>query len=214
MSNVLIVSKTRMHGDRVCVGGIDIDHCRSLRLLDCNGYHETAEDCPFNIYDVWDIDYSRNTLRPLPHSNEDVNMLYRRPVGSVRGKMAMVDVLNSIGFNVCKGNIYNVFDGTLKSSDNGTLFISAPEVPGYSTCFWLCDLCLTRDDFHDKIRYKYRDGRHRWGVNIAYVGTDIDPQPFIPGDTLVRLSLAHWWQKSPYDEERCYLQLSGFYLDT
>ena len=34
--------------------------------------------------------------------------------------------------------------------------------------------------------------------------------PYEVGD--IRLSLAHWWSKDGETEERCYLQVSGFYL--
>ena len=57
MANVIIVSRTRMAADCVCVGGVDIDNRRSLRLLDARGHHETADVCPYQIWDIWDIDY-------------------------------------------------------------------------------------------------------------------------------------------------------------
>jgi hypothetical protein len=34
----------------------------------------------------------------------------------------------------------------------------------------------------------------------------------LEANTLLRLSLARWWQQAPELEERCYLQLSGWYL--
>lgn len=46
---------------------------------------------------------------------------------------------------------------------------------------------------------------------IPYVGLG-DTPGIIPEDTLIRLSLAHWWNKDGETEERCYLQVSGFYL--
>jgi len=34
----------------------------------------------------------------------------------------------------------------------------------------------------------------------------------IPADTLLRVSLARWWDNEGRHEERCYLQLSGWYV--
>ena len=45
-------------------------------------------------------------------------------------------------------------------------------------------------------------------------GADIVPIKVIPAGTLVRVSLARWWRpedSEPNFEERCYLQLSGWY---
>lgn len=49
MARVIIVSRTRMANGYVCVGGVDVDFCRSVRLLTANGGHETAEDCPYRV---------------------------------------------------------------------------------------------------------------------------------------------------------------------
>lgn len=38
------------------------------------------------------------------------------------------------------------------------------------------------------------------------------PLDYIPQGTVLRMSLANWWKKGDSDEERCYLQLSGWYL--
>ena len=74
MSKVLIVSKTKMANDNVCVGGVDIENERSVRLLDENGYHELRDECPYEIWDVWETDYCSSNQRPAPHV-EDVNVL-------------------------------------------------------------------------------------------------------------------------------------------
>lgn len=74
MELVLIVSKTKMHEGRVCVGGIDLENHVSVRLHDEEGYHETEESCEYEVRDLWDIDYEYNSIRPMPHCNEDVNV--------------------------------------------------------------------------------------------------------------------------------------------
>ena len=52
------------------------------------------------------------------------------------------------------------------------------------------------------------NGAGRW-INIPFVGFQ-SPIGLIPANTLVRVSLARWWANNN-DEERCYLQLSGWY---
>lgn len=71
MSRVLIVSKTRMRGDHVCVGGHDLDESmRSIRLLQSDGTNMPA-GTRFEIGQVWDLDYEPAIdIRP-PHV-EDV----------------------------------------------------------------------------------------------------------------------------------------------
>ena len=68
MARVIIVSTTRMAGDRVCVGGVDTDKRISLRLLNSRGTHETANECPYQIWDIWDVDYYLTHERPNPHT--------------------------------------------------------------------------------------------------------------------------------------------------
>lgn len=82
MSRVFIVSKTRMHEGRVCVGGVDIDNHRSLRLMDSDGRHEYVEDCPYEIYDIWDLCYIMSSYRPAPHAAEDCNVTWRKRLGN------------------------------------------------------------------------------------------------------------------------------------
>ena len=184
MSKVLIVSKTKMAQQKVCVGGIDIEKRRSIRLMNENGYHETLEECPYNIFDIWDLKYIAISTRPLPHSSEDVNVLQCQKLGILKKDTDVIDLLKKMGLNIYNGRLDTVFNGCLKSTDNGSLFISQPKIPNHSTCFWICDQDIARKNY---------------------------PADIIPKGSLIRLSLAHWW--SPDDtEERCYLQLSGYFL--
>lgn len=72
MSRVLIVSKTRMRGDHVCVGGHDFyESMHSIRLLQPDGTNMPA-GTRFDMGQVWDLDYEQATdIRP-PHV-EDVS---------------------------------------------------------------------------------------------------------------------------------------------
>jgi len=107
---------------------------------------------------------------------------------------------------IWKGSSDVLFDGNLQWTSGGSGYISENGgIPTSSVGFWIPDKDLTRKDFNDKVRYSYP---LRWR-NISYVGFQ-NPVDLIPAGTLVRVSLARWW--SPNDnEERCYLQLSGWY---
>lgn len=214
MARVIIVSKTRMANDNVCVGGVDFDNKRSVRLMDANGYHESQDECPYEIWDVWDADYVSSNQRPAPHV-EDVNVINRNKRGvltnELRTTTEFAKLLRQSNVPVFTGGLLNCFDGKLKCTQYGTLFINEENVPNYSTCFWICDRIVRRSDFKGKVRYNYNDGIRNWGYNISYVGLS-EPADIIPAGSLIRLSLAHWWSPSDSeDEERCYLQLSGWF---
>ncbi len=213
MCKVLIVSKTKMAGKKVCVGGIDVEKHRSIRLMNQNGYHEVLDECPYNIFDVWNLKYANVLTRPLPHSSEDVKVLQRNKLHVLKKDINIVDFLKKeSGVNIYDGRINNVFSGYLKSTDKGSLYISKSKVPNHSVCFWICDQDIKRTDYQGKIKFNYKDSIHKWGCNISYVGLDSNPLDVIPKGSLIRLSLAHWWSPPGGIEKRCSLQLSGYFL--
>ena len=213
MARVIIVSRTRMAGDKVCVGGVDIDNRLSLRLLTAHGTHETASECPCQIWDIWDMDYYLTHERPNPHT-EDANVTRRVKVEKVDAPNMSINrfagVLESSNNPLFRGSLFTVFDGKLKLTDNDKLYISKEDVPNYSTCFWINDkrlLGYTND--RGRWQYRYNDMSNRYGYTISYVGST-EPPADIEVGSLIRLSLAHWWKpEGSNDEERCYLQLSG-----
>lgn len=212
MSRVLILSKTRMQENRVCVGGVDLDNRRSIRLLDNSGHHETLLQCPYQLLSVWDIDYIRTNRRPAPHL-EDVNVTRRVLTSEVfnSSELLRLSEYNLKFYN--RTPLLDVFDGKLSSTESGSLYISnAKGVPDYSTCLWICDRLITKNRFSNeqKTKYDYRDSTGKW-YHITYVGIDKLPDT-IPAGSLIRLSLAHWWHPENTDtEDRCFLQLSGVY---
>lgn len=202
-----------MAGDCVCVGGVDVDNCRSVRLLNARGHHEAATDCPYQIWEIWDIDYYVNQRRPHPHT-EDVNVVRRRKIETVDAPNMSINrfagILESSNIPFFRGSLFTVFDGKLKLNDNDKLYISKEDVPTYSTCFWVNDKSLfgyTND--RGRWQYRYNDMSNHYGYTISYVGS-AEPPADIEAGSLIRLSLAHWWKpEDSDDEERCYLQLSG-----
>lgn len=209
---MVIVSKTKMAKDKVCVGGVDIDsHC-SVRLMDKYGFHESLSDCPYNIFEIWDVEYVKYSTRKLPHSAEDVRVIRRVKLDELEERISCVDLFKRNGINVYEGSIRNIFDGCLNATDSGALYITESNIPNHSTCFWIADQDLARNDYQGKVRYNYKDGIHRWGCNIPYVGLENNPAGIISKGSLIRLSLAHWWMKAEETEKKCFLQLSGFFI--
>ena len=213
MSRVIIVSRTRMANGYVCVGGVDVDAYRSVRLLTANGGHEMAETCPYEIWDIWDIDYYLSQRRPNPHT-EDANVTRREMIDKVDAPNMSVNrfasVLESSNIPLFRGSLFTVFDGKLKLTDMDKLYISKDDVPAYSTCFWINDKrLLGYYDSRGRWKYRYNNMTNMYGYTISFVGTE-EPLDTIEAGALIRLSLAHWWKpEDSDDEERCYLQLSG-----
>ena len=217
MAKVLIVSKTKMANERVCVGGIDLDNKRSVRLLSATGTHETQTECPYNIGDIWDINYLISNRRPKPHT-EDVNVVDRvkHDVLAISncGIDRFITMIQDCNIPLFRGDLTEVFDGKLKITDNGSLYISKEDVSEYSTCFWVCDRNLLGYESRGRMKFRYNNNSTMYGYTISYVGLSNIPKT-IPSQSLVRLSLAHWWSpKDSEDEERCYLQLSGCLIES
>ena len=213
MARVIIVSRTRMANGYVCVGGVDVDYHRSVRLLTANCGHETAADCPYEIWDIWDVDYYMSQRRPNPHT-EDANVTRREKMDKVDAPNMSVNrfaaVLEGLRIPLFRGSLFSVFDGKLKLTDMDKLYISKEDVPAYSTCFWINDKrLLGYNDSRGRWKYRYNNMTNMYGYTISYVGAE-EPLDTIEAGSLIRLSLAHWWKpEDSDDEERCYLQLSG-----
>jgi hypothetical protein len=203
-----------MNNNNVCIGGIDLEQRLSVRLLTAQGYHEPLDKCPYNIRDVWDIEYNRTNKRPLPHS-EDVCVVSRNKVSVLRKDITMLSYLDIIRYPIYNGSIFATYDGKLKSSREGSLFISADNVPTYSTCFYISDVNMQQhtNPADNRIYYYFSVSLDPFAdYRIPYVGTEISISKIIPKGTLIRLSLANWWQNEFMSEKRCYLQLSGAYM--
>lgn len=204
MSNVLIVSRTRMGGGNVCIGGFDIDRNRSVRLLTSTGSNQPGTS-PYQVGQIWDINYlPRNAVTP-PHV-EDVLVQN----GSLHSNLAGTDLQNFIlqNCNIHNGSIGALFGGTLHTPDNHAAYIDSQNVPNHSVCFWRTDGDLHHFQSFDKDKYRYIRFSH--DTCFSYVGTE-PVISLIPAGTIVRMSLARWWSPSEEVSQACYLQLSGWY---
>jgi hypothetical protein len=200
---VLIVAKTHM-SDAACVGGIIYDTCQSVRLLQADGSNQPGET-DFEVGDVWDLEYRRRP-DPIPPHVEDILVYQKR----YSGKQASLQAFLARKIKPWEGGPQHLFDGLIRFTQNGSGYISKRTgVPNCSTGYWLSDRPLTQTAAGDKVRYQYRYANGS-NVCITYVGF-FAPIETIEKTTLVRVSLARWWAPSPDVEQRCYLQLSGWY---
>lgn len=205
MATVLIVSRTKMR-DGVCVGGIIEDSLEFIRVLDERGYKLT-KDAPYQIGDRWEMEIETpKTARDIPHSEDrQVHPIQRIDNIATTGVRDFIKS-QEFGTKVIDGHIASTFEGCLKF-DGYKNFVNHDKIPSFSTQFWIPDRDLNHyyDEKYDKHLYYYN------GYRIKFVGHQ-DPIDVIPKGSLVRISLADWWGGDGSGEDRCYLQLSGWYL--
>lgn len=205
MATVLIVSKTQMKNG-VCVGGIDESTCELVRLHNANGGNLSA-DAPYEIGDRWEIQMETAwNARSKPHiEDKQTTPLYK--INNI-GVSGIINFVNSrdFGARLTRGAIQNTFEGCLKFHGNKN-FVNHESVPSYSTQFWIADDDLIHSEQFNTHYYLYKN------IRIKFVGFQ-DYIDRIPAGTIIRLSLANWWDGDGSGEERCYLQLSGWYLQS
>jgi hypothetical protein len=200
---VLIAGRTKMSGLARCIGGLSEDGT-PVRLLNQQGanWDTTA---PFQVGQVWDLDFSpaKNTIKP---HTEDVIVTRQRFVG-IQPNLREYLLAKT---NPSRGSINNIFEEPLGFTQNNNGYVCHRlGVPKFSTTFWIpdADLDLRADGKH----YDY----FQFNIvprGLSYVGEPHPPQR-LPKGTLIRVSLARWWKPDGVDglEERCYLQLSGWF---
>lgn len=202
--NVLIVSRTKMGESGRCIGGLCEDN-QQVRLLPNDSGEKFNVSCPFQIGQVWDINFKR-VENILPPHFEDAVVLDQKFI-SIQNDLS--DHLNA-RVQPWTGGISRLFDRLLAYTGKNNGFVSeARGVPSCSTGFWIPnkDLILQKDKRHFGYRgvFAYK--------NLAYVGEIPTIEKILAG-TLVRVSLARWWRPEEADDDfefRCYLQLSGWY---
>lgn len=208
MATILIVSKTKMKNG-ICVGGLDISTLELVRLHGERGQNLSFDE-PYEIGDRWELEIQKAwNARTAPHV-EDKQTTCIRKIDNI-GIQGIINFINSKNFGprLTRGCIQDTFEGCLKSQGNKN-FINREQIPSFSTQFWVADDDLT----HVQVVNKDSDIKHYYiykEVRIKFVGYQ-DPIQRIPAGTIIRLSLATWWDGDGSGEDRCYLQLSGWYL--
>ena len=203
MATILIVSKTQMQNG-ICVGGLDISTLELVRLHGERGQNLSFDE-PYEIGDRWELRIQTAwNARTRPHV-EDKQTIRIRKIDNI-GIQGIIDFINSrnFGIRLTRGRIQDTFEGCLKFQDNKS-FINKEQIPSFSTQFWVADNDLVHSVHFGKHYYSYNEIRFR------FVGYQ-EPIQRIPAGTIIRLSLANWWNGDGSGEDRCYLQLSGWYL--
>lgn len=202
VTKVLIVSKTQMKNG-VCVGGIIESTGKLIRIHNEHGGNLTA-DVPYQIGDIWEMNVEDPLYkRRAPHT-EDKRTRGLNKIKNI-GVKGIVNYVNNNASNLplVRGSIINAFMGVLNVEDE-KIYVNHNNTPQYSTEFWIPDRDLTLSNIWDKNYYFYDK------IRVKYVGVE-PPIDRIPSGTIIRLSLASWWDDGS-GEEKCYLQLSGCYI--
>lgn len=205
--DVLIVGRTKMAGDGRCIGGL-ADDGSSLRLLKYPGKNWDAT-AQFQIGQLWEIICAPIANRVPPHV-EDVVVSSYKYVGAVESDSPQLLHTLTRGISPWRGGINQIFDGFLGFTSSGNGYVCRRlGVPQQSTWFWISDKDLTLRG--DGRHYDYPCGAFQ-KRGLSYVGEQA-PLAVLPAGTLLRVSLARWWRPVDADglEDRCYLQLSGWF---
>lgn len=203
MAKILIVSKTQMHNG-VCVGGIDEQTCELVRIHNERGGN-LSSDAPYEIGDRWEMKVETAwNVRYKPHV-EDKQTTPIRYIENI-GLAGIISFINShyFGSRLTRGKIQDAFEGCLNFQGFRN-FVNRKRIPSFSTQFWVSDKDLLHIKSFDKDYYVYES------IRIKFVGYQV-PVTRIPAGTIIRLSLANWWNGDGSGEDRCYLQLSGWYI--
>jgi hypothetical protein len=200
---VLIVAKTHMMGE-FCVGGLARETNQNIRLLEPGGQNQPV-DTAYEVGQIWEIEFSPRPHVIPPHV-EDVIVERSQYVG--KAKDVKETLLKRV--QLWRGGPDRLFDGLIRFTESGGGYISERTgIPRQSVGFWLSDRALQRTEQQQRIRYYTPDYR----LKLSYVGT-AEAIDILPAETLLRVSLARWWQPyhDPSGESRCHLQLSGWFL--
>lgn len=205
MATVLIVSRTQM-ANGVCVGGINEKTGELIRLHNDKGGN-LKSDAPYMIGERWELKVERAwNSRPIPHV-EDMQTSPKHRIENI-GINGIVNFVKThdLGNRLTNGELSKTFERCLHL-EGGKNYINRNKIPSFSTQFWITDkdLLYCHDEKWNKHYYYYDE------IRLKFVGyqTIVDK---IPAGTLIRLSLANWWDDGS-GEDRCYLQLSGWYLE-
>lgn len=201
----LIVAKTHL-SKAVCVGALAVNG-RFLRLLDEHGANSPVHT-DYEVRQIWEIK-CRKAYKVRPPHTEDVNVLHKEYLGTLDNNRSMMQILKRCQTKIWQGSPEVLFNGCLLWSEKGSGYLNENcELPRNSVGFWLADKPLSRYNVYEKVRYLYPGETSK--KNLPYVGF-ASPVETIPEGTLLRVSLARWWDKNGETEKRCSLQLSGWY---
>lgn len=206
---VLIVAKTRM-GAGACIGAIT-ETGESVRLAPYNADPHDGANREYEIGDIWQVTGEPETSLISPH-NENFVVHKKSRLHTTKDTKDLVSAIELL-MPPKIGHPRELYEGLLQNIESGRLHISKRGgIPSYSTTFWRTDQPLTLDTEKQRLRYRYPT--ENGGCTFTFAGFQ-EPPKTIPVGTLLRVSLAHWWRPEdrPEVEERCYAQISGWFLE-
>ena len=202
---VLILSKTQMNNNQVCVGGLTLKG-RYVRLLDENGNNQ-PENTDFAPKQAWDIEFMERPNNVAPHV-EDILVHSRTRKGKLKDEITIKDFIEKRNIPIWRGHPDELFNELIQWTPSGSGYIDRDGgVPEHSVGFWISDRDLRRKDYNG-IRYQYPSSSG-WR-SIKFKGLE-NPVDIIPAGTLIRVSLARWKAFNEGEQPKCWLQLSGWY---
>ncbi len=207
---VLIVAKTRMGGG-ACIGAIT-EKGESVRLVPFNADPRDGANKEYEVGDIWKIIGEPETSLKPPH-NENFVVDKKSRIHRTEDTRDLISAIELL-MPPKSGDPRQLYEGLLKTTSNGSLYVPpGHDVPSYSTIFWRTDKQLTRETDKKK-NLCYRYPTENGGCTLTFVGFQKSLKT-IPAGTLLRVSLAGWWRpkNTPSIELRCYVQLSGWFLE-
>jgi hypothetical protein len=206
MTTVLVVAKTHWW-DHVCVGALSRSPVQHLRLLH-DDHEKMTEADGYEVGQVREILFRRPARTDPPHV-EDVQVTQTSVTRTLTPAETRDAILRYV--QPTAGSIRRLFQETLHIApgEHVSAYVAPTHIPDHSTEFWTTDQLLTLHLSADgKPYYHYRaDGAD---VKVKYVGY-APPIEHISAGSLVRMSLARWYNQQGHTEPRCYLQLSGWW---
>ncbi|GAB7259294.1 hypothetical protein [Dickeya ananatis] len=109
-ANVVILSKTKMSGDHICVGAYDIDNETMIRLLDSRAGTLDC-DAPYEIGELYHITYARRYVINSPHVEDVAVYQYQIQSPDVLIENYGVNWFNDIAYELCDSveSLENIF---------------------------------------------------------------------------------------------------------
>jgi hypothetical protein len=189
-----------------CVGALELSTKRNLRLLTAEGENQ-PKDTPYRVGGIFHVDYTVRSNLIEPHV-EDVLVNNQR---FLRTQDRLCSYLKE-NVPVWKGDPTTIFGGLIQFPHARSGYITRRRaIPSQSVGFWIPDKNLELTILDDERHYFYF-GDNGGIYTIPYVGYEPSVEQ-IPKGTLIRVSLARWWKPTAQAEHKCYLQLSGWYVD-
>lgn len=213
MARVLIVAKTHMGNNYSCVGGLILETNRSVRLLGQNGTRQPS-DTLYNVGQIWELEIHNPPAITAPHV-ENVEVIKGQCIGQQQNLRDFL--LQRV--QPWRGGPEQLFENCL-TFNKGSAYISELGnfgIPTVSTGYWLPDRIIEQAN-NDKYYITAVDSgtlkAHNMTDPIIYIPFVGFSSPIyrIPMNTLVRVSLARWFKPFGASDQRCYLQISGWYL--